>query len=173
MLVYFNFWCESIVIIVLCSWAKRTLQSLVECTETRGMVPFKTSRQVFFKKSFSVRGWDDFIVPLTMLFLHCTHSSSGWAADFLFSESSCGGMAGLLCCAGVTAGKAQCLARSSRRRHAGTSQHRQSCQQSVAHQSALLCRVRVFFLMLKHKMSKEAYQRFYQCSLFLTADRAY
>lgn len=146
MLVYFNFWCGSIVIIFLCSWAKRTLQSLVECTETRRMVPFKTSRQVSFVLFFKiilVWGWDDFIVPL-MLFLHCTHFSSGCAADFLFSESSCGGMAGLLCCSGFTPGKAQCLTCSPRCRHAGAAQYRQICQQSVAYQSALLCRVRVF-----------------------------
>lgn len=66
MLVYFNFWCESIVIIFLCSWAKRTLQSLVECTETRGMVPFKTSRQVFFFF------FNHFQFSRGLRWLHCT-----------------------------------------------------------------------------------------------------
>lgn len=105
-----------------------------------------------------VCGWDDFMVPLTILFLHFTHFSSGCAAEFLlFSQSSCCGMAGLLWRSGFTAGKTGCLTCSSRCRHTGASHFRQSCQQSIARQSSLLYRVRVFCFLLKHKMLNEVW----------------
>lgn len=63
----------------------------------------------------------------------------------LLSHASSRGVVGLLCCPASAAGQARRFSSARRRRHAVASQHQHICQQSVAHQSPLLCWVRLLF----------------------------